>query len=108
MASKGRFKPGESGNPGGRPKEVAEVKALAREHTVAAINKMVEIMNAPKSSGNTVLAAACAILDRGYGRPAQSVDLTTTPGTMSDAEVEERAIAILQSRQQSEEEEPEQ
>ena len=108
MAIKGRFKPGESGNPGGRPKEYAEVRELARKHTVEAIDKIVEIMNAKKSSGNTVLAAACALLDRGYGKPAQSVDLTTTPGAMSDSEVEERAIAILQLRQKSEAKEPDQ
>ena len=32
-----KFKPGQSGNPGGRPKGFAEVRELAREHTVAAI-----------------------------------------------------------------------
>jgi Family of unknown function (DUF5681) len=28
-----RFKPGQSGNPSGRPKEDADLKALARAHT---------------------------------------------------------------------------
>jgi hypothetical protein len=38
-----KFKPGQSGNPGGRPKGFAEVRELAREHTVAAIGKLVSI-----------------------------------------------------------------
>ena len=39
-----KFKPGQSGNPGGRPKGFAEVRELARHHTVAAIEKLVSIM----------------------------------------------------------------
>jgi len=42
------FKKGQSGNPGGRPKVVAEVKELAREHTAEAIQTLVSIMNNPK------------------------------------------------------------
>ena len=42
------FKKGQSGNPGGRPKVVAEVKELARAHTAAAIETLVAIMTNPK------------------------------------------------------------
>lgn len=65
------FEKGQSGNPGGRPKESAEVKALAREHGPAAIAKLVELMNC--GSPRTEVAAAQALLDRGYGKPAQAI-----------------------------------
>ena len=42
--SSSSFKPGESGNPGGRPKVVAEVRELARQHTAAAIQTLASIM----------------------------------------------------------------
>ena len=42
------FKKGQSGNPGGRPKVVAEVKELARAHTGEAIKTLVSIMTNPK------------------------------------------------------------
>ena len=43
------FKPGVSGNPGGRPKVLSEVRDLAREHTVAAMDTLVSIMCNGKS-----------------------------------------------------------
>lgn len=63
------FEKGKSGNPGGRPKEVAEIKALARAHGPEAINKLVSLMDCGKPQ--TEVAAAQALLDRGYGKPAQ-------------------------------------
>ena len=42
------FKKGQSGNPGGRPKVIAEVKELARAHTGEAIGTLVSIMTNPK------------------------------------------------------------
>lgn len=66
------FKPGQSGNPGGRPKELNEVRDMARRHTVAAINTLVRLMReADKDSVRC--AAACALLDRGYGKATQPI-----------------------------------
>lgn len=65
------FQPGQSGNPGGRPKESAEVKALARQHGPAAIAKLVELLNGDDKRLSK--DAAIALLDRGYGKPAQAI-----------------------------------
>jgi hypothetical protein len=43
------FQKGQSGNPGGRPKVVAEVRELAREHTSKAVETLVSIMTNQKS-----------------------------------------------------------
>lgn len=77
------FKKGQSGNPGGRPKEASEVKRLAQEKGADAIAKLVEILSCGEA--RTELAAAQALLDRGYGKPSQSVDMTVTQTSHEDA-----------------------
>ncbi|CAO4196661.1 DUF5681 domain-containing protein [Methylorubrum extorquens] len=67
------FQPGQSGNPGGRPKASARVRDAAREHTEAALAVLVQIATAGESEAAR-MAAANAILDRGYGKPTQPVD----------------------------------
>jgi hypothetical protein len=62
---------GQSGNPGGRPKENAEVKRLAREQGVAAISRLVALMQSQDE--RISLAASQALLDRAFGKPAQVV-----------------------------------
>jgi hypothetical protein len=66
------FQRGESGNPGGRPKVTADVIALARRHTKKAVRTIAAVMNDPKCDPRARVAAAMALLDRGYGKPAQS------------------------------------
>jgi sulfite reductase beta subunit-like hemoprotein len=68
------FKPGQSGNPGGRPKALIEVQDLAREHTPAAISALVQIVTSGESDAARV-AAASVILDRGWGKAAQRHDV---------------------------------
>ena len=63
------FRKGVSGNPGGRPKVVAEVRDLARAHTGTALATLVDICRNGESESARV-AAACALLDRGWGKPA--------------------------------------
>ena len=72
------FQPGQSGNPGGRPKEDPHLKAMARVHTEAAVQVLVDALS--DENGRTRIAAAEALLDRGYGKPAQSVAVTGEDG----------------------------
>jgi|HubBroStandDraft_6_1064221.scaffolds.fasta_scaffold5545585_1 hypothetical protein len=41
-----RFEKGQSGNPGGRPKEYGEIRDLARQHTDLALQTLAEIAGA--------------------------------------------------------------
>ena len=66
---------GQSGNPGGRPKQIGEVRDLAREHTEEAIGTLVGIMQDEGAPASARLQAAQAILDRGWGRPSQAVEV---------------------------------
>jgi hypothetical protein len=64
------FQPGQSGNPGGRPKLLAEVRDMARASTVEAIETIRRLMLDEKVAPATRLAAADALLDRGWGKAA--------------------------------------
>ena len=72
------FRPGQSGNPNGRPKVVADVQNAAREHSGEAIKTLAQIMCDPKAPAAARISAACALLDRGYGKPLQTVDANNT------------------------------
>lgn len=54
-------------------KTPTEIKSLARSHTVAAINVLLGVMNQDESPPAARVAAATAILDRGWGKPAQAI-----------------------------------
>ena len=103
------FKPGVSGNPGGRPKTpqaiaarriFVNVKALARECAPEAISTLKTIMLDAKAPPAARIGAATALLDRGYGKPNQTIDLTTVISVfdlskLSDDELEQFEALIL-------------
>jgi hypothetical protein len=79
--SRGRpFQPGQSGNPGGRPKDVGIVRDLARAHTESAVLTLVAIMTNSQEKGAARVAAAQAILDRGWGKAVQALDVARSEG----------------------------
>ena len=68
----GRFEPGTSGNPGGRPKDEARVAELARSHTSEAIETLAHLMRHGRDE-RVRGTAAQALLDRGWGKPKVEV-----------------------------------
>lgn len=84
------FVKGQSGNPGGRAKAVMPdgrtLSEVAREHSPAALQVLIDALTKPE----TCFAAAKEILDRGFGRAAQSVELTGEDG----GPVETRILSV--------------
>lgn len=68
---RGRWRKGQSGNREGRPRVVREVRDLARKHGAKAIKRLVELMDG--DNPRVAVAAAVALLDRGYGKPPQAI-----------------------------------
>ena len=68
------FEKGQSGNPGGRPKDAFKIAEYARQFSTEAIDKIVAVMRDPNADVRAVIAAAVAILDRGIGKPMQPTE----------------------------------
>ena len=74
------FEKGKSGNPGGRPKENEEIKALALAECPNAFAELVAIYKDLTVAAKTRVAAIREIFDRGLGKAPQGVELTGAGG----------------------------
>lgn len=91
-ASPTSWQKGKSGNPGGRSPRVGPngetLSKLARAHTAEALATLVEVCNGKMNEPRDRVQAANAILDRGWGKPKESVDV--------DAKVEGTGVPVIQ------------
>lgn len=68
------FAKGVSGNPGGQSKLARDVQAVAREYTLQAIATLVKALDDER----LCVSAAAHLLDRGWGKPREFVELEGT------------------------------
>ncbi len=74
-----KFTKGVSGNPGGRPSGVGDLREIARKHTDEAVQVLVQGMGDASAAPSARVGAASALLDRGWGRAHQSIDASINP-----------------------------
>jgi hypothetical protein len=74
-----KFRKGQSGNPGGRPKVLGDVQELARQHAPRVIVELARLALKAKSE-TARIAAIRELLDRGYGRPRQAMEVSVPAG----------------------------
>ncbi len=97
-----RFKPGQSGNPAGRPKRTPEEKeALEQIRTLApkAAVELGKILDNPKASLYAKLQAIDIILNRTYGRPEAAIKLESAEQSMeASAEKIHSIVAAMREK----------
>ncbi len=72
------FVKGKSGNPGGKPKGIGDMRALARCHTEKALAVLVAALESSRE--DIRVKAADALLDRGWGKPTQCLEHSGADG----------------------------
>ena len=68
-AASGQFLPGQSGNPGGRPRDIFQIADLARAHSPLAVTTLAEICADTRAPHSARVSAAVALLNRAWGLP---------------------------------------
>lgn len=101
------FKPGQSGNPGGRPKltpEEQDALAMAKQFAPDAIRALHEIATSKTASDKARVTAAEAIINRVYGKPKETVESTVKHERRSESDIlkELVALGLVQSDRASE------
>jgi hypothetical protein len=95
------WKPGQSGNPGGRPKEGAiaarRIRHICAKFGEEAIETIVEVMRNKEELGKTRIYAAELLLNRAFGKP----DVDKAGGEPESQDVinpqqADRVLALLQ------------
>lgn len=69
-----RFQPGQSGNPGGRPKSGYDLASQCRKNGAKVFTVLSQCLNDPDP--NIRLKAAALMAERGFGKAHQSIDQT--------------------------------
>jgi Family of unknown function (DUF5681) len=87
-----KFEKGKSGNPGGRPKALREVEALAQTYTTDAIETLAKIYQHAKTPAAARVAAINSILDRAWGKARQGIDLGGDPENPVRHKIEVRFV----------------
>jgi len=64
-----------SPNPGGRPAVIRDLREAARGYSTEALETLAKVMRDEEAGPAARVAAAKELLDRGFGKPVQAVDV---------------------------------
>ena len=99
------FKPGQSGNPSGRPKIPDDIKKILKLQAPNALQKLLTLMESDDE--RIALVAANSILDRAWGKPVQANEHSGPDGepiqleNVSDLEAARRLLFIVSRAERS-------
>ncbi len=63
---------------GSTAKQITDVRDAARQHTLAAVETLVSVMEDLKAPASARVAAANGLLDRGHGKAAQHIEASVS------------------------------
>lgn len=70
----GRFVKGNTGNKGGRPRKLPEIKEFCRNESMSGIQKLADLLQAEDTKANDVIAIVRLFLEYGIGKPSAEND----------------------------------
>jgi tyrosyl-tRNA synthetase len=91
------FKPGQSGNPGGRPKltqDELDALTMAKQFAPDAIRALHEIATSKTASDKARVTAAEAIINRVYGKPKETVESTIKHERRNESDILAELVAL--------------
>jgi hypothetical protein len=85
------FPKGKSGNPGGRSRAITNLGVEARKYADLALETLVQVCTGKLKSvtPRDRVAAANALLDRGFGKPTQALDLVLIGRKLNELSIDE-------------------
>ncbi len=82
---------------GSTAKQITDVRDAARQHTRAAVETLVSVMEDLKAPHSARVAAANGILDRGYGKATQHIEAEISVYDSLSLAEKEALLAVLES-----------
>lgn len=95
-SKRGGRRPGSGRKPGTPNKTTAVLKEIAGQYTESAIKTLAAIMDDPEAPAAARVSAADKLLDRGHGRPTQTIDATLEQKGVDTQKLSEQYLRLAE------------